>query len=334
MFKAAIIGLGDISDTHIRALQVNPAVELIAACDINPARAEAAAGARFFTDYQKMLDQVRLDCVHICLPHYLHYPVAREAAARGIHIFCEKPPALDWRETQAFLALEAAHPDLKIGICLQNRRNNSFETLLSIVGSGRLGAVCGIKGLVAWYRSREYYTEKPWRGKLATAGGGLLPNQTIHTLDQMQLIGGPIAGIRGIMANLLDYEGLEVEDTVCARIHFRSGASGMFMATNANNRNDSVEISVILGKGELTIQGSVLYQTVDGCRQPIAEDNRLSGAKFYYGTSHEKLIGQFYDCLAEDRQDYIHVRDAAVSMRMIDAIRHSSAAGQEICFED
>ena len=332
MFKSAIIGLGDIAGNHLAALRACPNVELAAACDIDPAKAGVAGNVPFFTDYRQMLAQVKPDCVHICLPHYLHYPVARVAVEAGAHVFCEKPLALDLAEAEAFMALEAGHPELKIGICLQNRRNESFETLQSIIAGGRLGRVLGVKGLVAWYRSPEYYSSKPWRMKMATAGGGVMPNQSIHTMDLLQLIGGEIAGIRGSIANLLDYEGLEVEDTASARIRFRNGAVGLFFATNANSKNDSVEIVVTLEKGELAIRDSILYEMAAGSQTVLAEDARVPGTKFYFGASHTKLIGQFYECLATGSQDYIHVRDAAVSMRMIDAIRRSSAEQREIEF--
>lgn len=332
MFRSAIIGLGDIANNHLAVLRANPAIELAAACDLNPALAGVAAGTRFYTDYHEMLVREKLDCVHICLPHFLHYPVAREAAERGIHVFCEKPPALNLEETLAFAALEADHPELSIGICLQNRRNESFETLMAVIAGGSLGKVLGIKALVTWSRSREYYSAKPWRARMATAGGGVMHNQSIHTLDLMQLIGGEIAGIRGSIANLLDYEGLEVEDTASARIRFRNGACGLFFATNANSKNDNVEIIVTLEKGELALQNNILYQSAGGRREPLAEDAKLPGTKFYYGISHKKLIDQFYAGLATGSQDYVHVRDAVTSMRMIDAIRRSSAGGQEIVF--
>ena len=58
------------------------------------------------------------------------------------------------------------------------------------------------------------------------AGGGVMINQALHTLDLMQLLGGEIESIRGSIDQLLDY-GIEVEDTATAHIEFKNGATGL-----------------------------------------------------------------------------------------------------------
>ena len=51
------------------------------------------------------------------------------------------------------------------------------------------------------------------------AGGGVMINQAVHTLDLMQLLGGKIESIKGNVDNFLDYD-IEVEDTANAIINF------------------------------------------------------------------------------------------------------------------
>lgn len=331
MKRAAVIGLGDISGTHISAIRNNPNIMLAAVCDTDEAkRAEAPEGAAFYTDYGEMLERERLDVVHICLPHYLHVPVSEAAAEKGVHVFCEKPMALNSREAEQFAAFEEAHPDIHMGICLQNRYNNSVEVLKSLIDSGKYGRVTGTRGLVAWCRPREYYEKKPWRGRWATAGGGCLINQAVHTLDLLYFLGGPVASVKASVSRMLDYD-IEVEDTVTARLDYAGGACGLFMATNANYRNESVQIRVQLEKGEFIIMDNTLFQLKeDGGREKLAEDKRLPGAKFYYGSSHEKLIAGFYEALETGSSDYLHVRDALMSIRLIDAIQESGRSGKTV----
>ena len=45
-----------------------------------------------------MLEEEELDCVHICLPHYLHLPATKACVEKGIHVFQEKPLALNTDE--------------------------------------------------------------------------------------------------------------------------------------------------------------------------------------------------------------------------------------------
>ena len=332
MKTAAVIGLGDISAIHIAAIQANPEIQLTAVCDIDKsAEARAPKGIPFYQDHRQMIEDVKPDVVHICLPHYLHVPVSEEAAAMGAHVFCEKPVALHTSQAEEFAAFEAAHPEVHIGICLQNRLNVSIEMLKEILDSGRYGAITGMKGIVPWSRPKSYYDVKPWRGTWEYAGGGCMINQSVHTLDLLYYLGGPVLSVRASVSQLLDY-GIEVEDTVSARLTFANGAQGLFLATNANYKNEGVQISVQTEKAEFSIIDNILYRMGgDGSKERLAEDARLPGTKFYYGASHQKLIAKFYQAVEQDTQNYIHVKDAVMSVRLIDAIQESGRTGQQKC---
>ena len=166
MMKAAIVGFGTISIVHIDAIASNPGMELVAICDINEdLAAKVPAGVKFYTDYKKMCEEVKPDVVHNLLPHYLHYPVTKELVEMGFNVFCEKPIALNTKEAEQFCALEKAHPEVKIGVCLQNRMNETTEALKAIIDSGEYGKIVGIRGFVPWRRGKEYYDAQPWRGK-------------------------------------------------------------------------------------------------------------------------------------------------------------------------
>ncbi len=329
MKKAAIIGMGVISSIHLAAIESNPNITLAAVCDTDESRRSAAPeGIPFYTDYKTMILETKPDVVHICLPHYLHVPVAEEAARMGVHVCCEKPMALNAAEGAEFAEFEAAHPDIHIGICLQNRFNESVEMLKALIEGGEFGAVTGIRGTVPWYREKEYYEVQPWRGKWDTAGGGCMINQAVHTLDLMYHLGGEIKQLKASVAQLLDY-GIEVEDTVAAALTFANGARGMFLATIANYTNESVQLSVRLEKASFLIMDNTLFRLQeDGTKTVLCEDAKLPGTKFYYGASHSKLINLFYEALETNSQNYLHVHEALMSIRLIDAIQKSGKSGE------
>lgn len=331
MKKAAVIGLGDISTIHIGAIQGNPDITLTAVCDIDEsARERAPEEVPFYTDYKKMIAEAKPDVVHICLPHYLHVPVTMDAVNLGVHVLCEKPAALNCLQAEEFAAFEAAHPEAHIGICLQNRFNESIEMLKSLLSEGTYGKITGARGIVPWFRPKSYYDCKPWRGTWKYAGGGCMINQAVHTLDLLYYLGGPIHSIKASVSQILDY-GIEVEDTVSAKLSFENGAHGLFMATNANYKNESVQISVETERAEFSIIENTLYlQDEENGRQRLIEDAKLPGTKFYYGASHAKLIDAFYRAIEQDSQDYIHVKDAVMSMRLIDTIHESGRFGQTV----
>ena len=324
MIRAAIIGLGDISFVHLDGILSNPEIQLVGACDLKEElKSRVPEGTPFYTDYKQMVQEVTPDVVHNCLPHYLHYPVTKELVEMGINVFCEKPVALNVAQAEEFAALEAAHPEVKIGICLQNRMNETTEALKAIIDSGEYGKVTGIRGFVPWYRAPEYYSVKPWRGTWQYAGGGSMINQSLHTLDLMYFLGGDIRRIHALVGQLNDY-GIEVEGDVVARMEYANGARGLFFATNNNWTNESVQIRVALEKGVFHIEDNTLYKiNKDSSREVICKAPVLEGIKFYYGASHTRMIERFRKAVESGSDDYIHVKDAVMVIRLMETIFQS-----------
>lgn len=325
MIKAAIIGLGDISFVHLDAIDSNPEIKLAAVCDLNEElRSRAPEGVPFYTDYREMVRAQRPDVVHVCLPHHLHYSVSKDLVEMGVNVFCEKPVALNTAQAEEFAALEAAHPEVKIGICLQNRLNETTVELKRRIDSGVYGKVTGIRGFVPWYRTPEYYALKPWRGTWEYAGGGSMINQSLHTLDLLYHLAGEVEKIHAVVGQLNDY-GIEVEGDVIARMEFKNGAHGLFFATNNNWTNESVQIRVAMEKGVFHIEDNTLYQiNPDSCREVICTAPRLEGIKFYYGASHSKMVDLFRQAVETGGDNYVHVRDAVMVIRLMDTIFKSA----------
>lgn len=325
MMKAAIVGFGTISIVHIDAIASNPGMELVAICDINAELAsKVPAGVKFYTDYKQMVQEVKPDVVHNCLPHYLHYPVTKDLVEMGCNVFCEKPIALNSAEAEKFAALEKAHPEVKIGVCLQNRMNETTEELKKIIDSGKYGKVIGARGFVPWHRGKDYYDAQPWRGTWKYAGGGSMINQSLHTLDLLYFLCGDIKKLHAVVGQTNEY-GVEIEGDVIARLEYANGANGLFFATNNNWTNESVQIRVALEKGVFHIEDNTLYKVdPDSSREVIVKAPKLEGIKFYYGASHSRLVARFYKAVAENTDDYIHISEGAMVIRLMDAIFRSA----------
>lgn len=320
--RVGVIGLGDVSIVHINAIKLSDKAELVAVCDTDETKMNLVEEANFYTDYNEMIEKENLDCVHICLPHYLHYPVTKEITSKKVNVLLEKPLCLNTEEVEKFNELDK-ETDANICICLQNRYNHTVKTLLEVIESKKYGSVKAIKGIVAWNRPESYYTTKPWRGKMEYSGGGVMINQAIHTIDLIQLLGGEIESVKGNISNLLNYD-IEVEDTAMANINFKNGARGTFISTIAYADNSSVEIEVIFENIRFVIKDSTLYKYENGTQEIVVKDKLFEGAKHYYGSSHAELIDNYYNCLINDTNNYIRVSDASNSMRIIDSIRNSS----------
>jgi len=107
--KAGIIGTGFIGPAHVEAARRLGFVEMAALAEMDQATADAKATQlsieKAYGDYRALLDDPSIEVVHICTPNTLHYPQAKEALEAGKHVFCEKPLAMNSKESSELVEL-------------------------------------------------------------------------------------------------------------------------------------------------------------------------------------------------------------------------------------
>lgn len=322
VLRAGVVGCGDISALHVDALTTLPGVELVAVCDVDPARLDAAAtatGAAPYPDWAAMLDDAGLDVVHVCLPHHLHAPVAAEALRRGIAVLTEKPVADSMPAVRALL--EAAHASsATFGVCFQNRYNEPVRALRRMLVDGELGTPLRAAATVIWHRTPAYYEAGPWRGRWATAGGGLLMNQAIHTLDLAQWLLGDVVRVDGTAATRLLGDTIEVEDTAEMLLTHESGATTTFFGTLAHGRNQPIELEIVTDRAVVTLRDDLVVTWDDG-REPLRIAAEVGvGERSYWGVSHRTLIADFLDHVRDGRPFWIDGDEAAKTLATIQAV--------------
>ena len=297
--RSAIVGCGGIAQVHARALSEMPEAELIAFADVIPERAEAMAekyGGRAYSSLDELLDHEKIDVLHICTPHYLHTPLARQAAELDINVFTEKPPVIDRQQWTEFKQLG---DKVRVGICFQNRYNGSTRALKDLLSTGEPGKVLGSRGFVTWRRDAPYYTESGWRGALSTEGGGALINQAIHTLDLMAYFLGPGQVLGASLSNRHLKGIIEVEDTLEAALDF-GDARGLFYAATAYSLDAPIIFELACENATLRLEGERFTRIWrDGRMEQedyTAPDPTVPG-KSYWGSSHRRCIEDFYRCV-------------------------------------
>lgn len=331
--KVAVIGCGSISKTHIAAIRSLGNTEIAALCDIREDRLSEDAllcpEASLYTDYKTMLDEISVDAVHICTPHYLHAEMAIAAMEHGFSVYLEKPCAMNRPEAEEIVRV-SEKTGKTVCVSFQNRLNDTTVKAKEIIENGSLGALRGGKGIVAWHREGAYYSESGWRGKFATEGGGVLMNQSIHTLDLLYHFLGKAKLVKGHAALFKNTDTCDVEDMAEAYIVFQSGATGVFFATTCNATDSSVEIELYFEKGTLRINHEALYLYRDGTVTTLCtNDMRITG-KACWGSGHVRMIGAFYDALDGKESDYCDLRDAIPVLDIIAGIYRDSAVRPKI----
>ena len=312
--RSAIIGLGVIGNVHAAVLS-ELGEEIVALCDVREDAALAvkekyAKDAEVYTDYVKMLEEAKPDAVHICTPHYLHADMVIAALSRGVHTLCEKPLCIRHEDIDRILAAEAASSAM-LGVCHQNRYLPSNRFTKDYLKDK---TILGAHGSVVWHRDAAYYASADWRGKWETEGGGSLINQALHTLDLTMWFCGDPDAVTATTANLTLKNEIEVEDTVFAR--FTGDTPFTFLGTNTAGADFPVEICLHLSDHT---QLTVLPYTVliGGIPVPGATVKRQARGKECYGSGHETLIADFYDCVKEGRHFPIDGHEGARVIRLI-----------------
>ena len=325
-FKSAIIGCGGISLTHIKALQAIEKSDIVAICDIKQDRLDKAASlcpdAVQYTDYKKLLDESDANIIHICTPHYLHAQMAIDSMLSGRDVYLEKPCAMNHDEAKKIIEV-SDKTGKKVCVSFQNRLINTTACAKDIIASGEMGKLLGGKGLVTWNRGGEYYTESGWRGKFSTEGGGVLMNQSIHTLDLLYYFLGEVESVKGHASLDKNFDVTEVEDTAQAYIQFKNGTTAVFYATNCNVVNSFVEIELYFEKGSLLFRDDELYRRTDTLELVCKNENLLNG-KNYWGNGHICMISNFYDAVSGKDVYYCDIRDAVQVLDIITEIYKNS----------
>lgn len=302
-----MIGCGNIAQVHCQALQQLASVELIAFADCKREKAEnmsqkyAQGKAGVYENYIDLLEQEKPEAVHICTPHYLHVPMALEALKRNIAVFMEKPPAIS-REEFEELTQAVRQTKARIGFCFQNRYNATTIELDRIVEQKKLGNVIGGRGFVTWKRDADYYSDE-WHGSLQKEGGGVLINQSIHTLDLLlRYLGTP----KTVMASMHNYhlDGItEVEDTLEAWMEFDDGKRANFYAATTYATDAPVILELAFENGRVTMIDRILQIHENGsdikCVSCELPGNSIG--KSYWGRGHLACIEDFYRCLYEGK---------------------------------
>ncbi len=324
MIKAAIVGCGGIHGRHSAAIAQTDGVELKLVCDIDPEKAKASAeanGCAWTTDYRQVLADKEIDSVHFCVPHYLHAPMAIEAMEAGKAVLLEKPLGMTAEEGRAVIAAQektGAH----FGVCFQNRYRPVIQKLREIALSPEAGGiVCG-RAFVTWSRGDSYYLQAKWRGNWKYEGGGVLINQTIHTLDLLQWIFGGFEKIQGTVRNHSLSDVIEVEDTAEMRLVTKDGQVVLFYGTNAYGENSQVLLDVICKNAKLRAEDELTVTWNDGRVERFTEP-QASGAHAYWGLDHETLIRDFYAKLAAGEKFPVDAASAYEALRVIDKVYKS-----------
>jgi predicted dehydrogenase len=171
-------------------------LSLQAVCDSNPERLQAArqdfSDVQTYDSAEKLVNDPDVDLVIVATPPNSHARLCLQIMQSGKHVVCEKPLALNHRETDALTAM-AAKQSLHLS-CHQNRRwDPDFLAIRQALAEGLIGDLFYLESFVGGYHHPCGY----WHSD-ARVSGGTSYDWGAHYLDWIvALMPHEIDGVMG-----------------------------------------------------------------------------------------------------------------------------------------
>ena len=265
--STAIIGLGVVGKRRKFFIEKNSNYKIVAISDIRYKNNFKKNNILYFRNY-KSLYKLKLDCVFITLPNYLASTVTKKFLEKGVNVFCEKPPAKNYKEMLSVIKVEKRNDAiLKYGF--NHRYHSSIQYAKKIIDKKILGKILNIRGLYG--KSKIVTYEKgEWRSKKKFAGGGILLDQGIHLLDLVNYFCGPFFNYKSFITN--KYWKYDIEDDafaifknkndVIVSIHSTAVEWQHKFRIEISLQNGSIELNGILSGSKSYGRESIIISTV------------------------------------------------------------------------
>src|SRR6187399_498172 len=110
-YRWGILGAGRIAAKFCKALSFveGSVIHAVASRDINKAKdyAEKYNAARFYDNYDDLVNDEQVDIIYIATPHPFHYEQTMLCLRNKKAVVCEKPLSLNYRHTSEMIAAAA-----------------------------------------------------------------------------------------------------------------------------------------------------------------------------------------------------------------------------------
>jgi len=350
--KIGVIGAGGIAThAHMPGYSRMDNVEIVAICDIKVEKAKLLAEKygipQVFEDYHDLFNVPGLEAIDICTPNYLHSIIAVEALERGLHVFCEKPDAVNAAESEKMKA--AAE---KSGKTLMVMRNNRYMPVSSFtkkfIADGKMGDIYAAR--CGWQRRRGIPGKGGWFTTKAQSGGGPLIDLGVHMIDlTMWLMGNPkpVAVTGCTYSKFADTDvsdspeskfgekaaagTFDVEDLAMGFIRFDNGACLQIEFSWASNIAAEQRFFELRGSkagakwtsltNELAIYGEEYGSTMDY----LPKIDNTKGVQI-----HEANLRHFADVVLNGAEPMFVPQQGVNMVKILEAIYKSAETGKEV----
>jgi predicted dehydrogenase len=330
--RGAIIGCGFFARNHLNAWNDVVGAKLVAVCDLDPAKAEAAAaltGARPYTDARAMLAAEELDFVDIATTMESHEALMALAAEHKLAAICQKPFAPDLAAVRRILdRAEAAGRPIMV------HENFRFQTPLiavqKIVASGAIGRP--FFAHISWRTGYDVVAGQPY---LAKTERFILLDLGIHVLDVARFLLGEV---REIYARTRKTMPIAIGESQATMLLTHADGALSEVVCSYTTRIDpdpfpQTLIEIDGEEGSLRLLRDYRIEIHRGGKVEVQEapPRRPTWADPQWALAQESVLTtqqHWVDCLREGREPSTSGRDNLKTFALVEAAYASAASGQ------
>ncbi len=333
MFRVAVAGAGGMAGMHARCYGRLPNAQVVGVMDIREEAASALAAehrATAFTDFDRMLDEVRPDVVDVCVPTPWHVDYVCRAAGRDLQgIVVEKPMGRTIDDCDRMIAAcrGAGIPLFPAHVL---RFFPEFSAASAQVRAGAVGQVATVRTRRGGPFPRAW---ENWYGRVEWSGG-LVLDLIIHDFDWLRWTFGEVARVYadGVAARQTDRTEVDL-DYALVTLRFASGVIGHVEGTWADPGGFKVAFEVAGDQGLLEYNFNqptsppfiASLEQGEGARAGVAVPESPMATNPY-----QEELAEFLASLEEGRPAAIQPEDGREAARIALAALESIRTGRPV----
>jgi len=314
---------GVISTSNIGRVAVNPAIqashngELVAVAsrteEAAKAFAEKSGIPTAYGSYKALLEDEGIDAIYNPLPNSLHLDWSIKAAEKGKHVLCEKPLALSAAQCREMEAAASAN-GVKLMEAFMYRFHPRTSRALELVRSGAIGDLRQIRSSFTFPLSRP--EDIRWDAGL---GGGALMDVGCYCVN----VGRTMAGAEPVEVRAMaNWHSGGVDEQMAGSLLFANGVLAHFDCALNMERT---EVYQLLGTdGHLRVQKAFVPGTDEAVIEQFDAENNLSTLKVEGANEYQLMVEHFADCALNDLPLRYPAEEAALNMKVIEALYESA----------